>query len=188
VKHKNKSPFKKTVLRMDANHTWDAPNGYKIVVADRGAVSFNVPESWFLAKMQPLELNDQAPPDDNARLTVSFWRLPPGIDWSALPLPKLLNDVAKADQLNIIERGEPIITARTDMELVWTEHRLHDVAENREALMRIALARGWSVQALLTFDLWVDDAPKFKAMWEEVLNSLQMGRVIDDPRNGMVLH
>ena len=50
------------------------------------------------------------------------------------------------------------------------------------------MARGWDVQALITFDFWVDDAPKLEGMWTEILRSLQLGRKIDDPTKGVILH
>lgn len=38
-------------------------------MADRGAVSFNIPDKWFLAKLEPhVEIHDGHPPDDNAHL------------------------------------------------------------------------------------------------------------------------
>jgi len=71
---------------------------------------------------------------------------------------------------------------------VWTEHRFLDPVEKREAHSRIATARGWDVQVLITFDFWVDDAANMRPVWNEVLRSLQLGRTIEDPTKGAVLH
>lgn len=180
--------FRKTNLRLADNHTWKAPKGYKIVVADRGAVSFNVPTSWHLAKMEPLELYDREPPIDDVRLTVSFWRLPPGIDWTDLSLTKMLNDATKDSKHDILERSEVTTFPREDVELIWTAHRFIDPVEKREAYTRIALARGWGVQALLTMDFWMDDLAMCQPIWDEVLRSLQLGRTIEDPTKGAVMH
>ncbi len=38
--------WKKQTLRMKDNHTWKAPDGYNILVVDRGALRFNVPKAW----------------------------------------------------------------------------------------------------------------------------------------------
>jgi len=158
------------------------------VVLDRGAVSFNIPERWVVAKLEPaFELNDREPPNDNARLSVSFWRTPPGIDWSGLPLIPLLAQSLEGSELEILEREEIRKTARTDLEVVWTQHRFLDPVEKREAYSRIAMARGWDVHVLITFDLWVDDLQKFKHVWDEVLRSLQLGRYIEDPTKGVTL-
>jgi hypothetical protein len=188
MKSKNRKAFKKGRLRLQDNHTWKAPDGYKIVVLDQGAVSFNVPAGWILAKMEPLELHDNEPPDDNARLSVSFWRTPAGIDWSGLPLPQLLKQSTEGSEREILERSEIIQSPRTDLELVWVEHRFMDPQEHREAYTRIAIARGWDVQALITFDFWVDDLEKSKPVWDEVMRSLQLGRHIKDPHRGVIEH
>jgi hypothetical protein len=181
--------IKSKSLRLKDNHTWKAPKGYKIVVLDRGAVSFNIPEGWLLAKLEPhVELHDNPPPDDNARLSVSFWRTPPGIDWTGLPLAPLLTQAVEDSDLEILARGEVSPFTRTDLEMVWTERRFLDPEEKREAYSRIAMARGWDVHVLITFDFWVDDLKKFESMWEEVLRSLQLGRHIADPTKGVVLH
>jgi hypothetical protein len=188
MKRKNRKPFDKKTLRLAKNHTWQAPDGYKIVVLDRGAASFNVPVAWFLAKMEPLELYDREPPNDDARISVSLWRLPPGIDWSGLPLDRMLADSAQDGTLPVLERGEIVKSPRTDIELVWTVHRFLDPQEKREAFSRLALARGHNIQVLITADFWVDDLEKIKPVWDEVLRSLQLGRVIADPTKGMTLH
>lgn len=188
MKHKKKKRWAQQSLRMKDNHTWSAPDGYKIVVIDRGAVSFNVPHSWFVAKLEPFELNDAPPPDDNARLMVSFWRTPPGIDWTELPLKQLLLQSTTGTGHDILSRSEVVKSPRTDLEIVWNEHRFIDPVEHREAYSRIALARGWDIHALCTFDFWVDDTEKLQPMWDELLRSLQMGRTIEDPTKGPVLH
>lgn len=188
TKHnKKKSPFQSKTLRLADNHTWDAPKGYKILVAERGAVSFNIPQNWVIGKFEPLEVNDKEPPNDNARISMSYWRLPPGIDWSGLPLVRMLSDSIKDDTLDVLERGEVVRSPRTDIELVWIERRFMDSGEHREAFSRNALARGWNVQALVTFDYWADDAPKMVRHWDELLRSLQLGRVIEDPTKGVVM-
>jgi hypothetical protein len=188
MKRKNRKPFDKQTLRLQKNHTWKAPDGYKIVVLERGAVSFNVPEGWFLAKLEPVELYDREPPDDDARISVSYWRLPPGVDWTGLPLDAMLADATKDGTLQVLERGELVKSTRSDIELVWSEHHFMDPQENREAYSRVALARGFNIQVLITADFWVDDLAKLKPVWAEVLRSLQLGRVIADPTKGVTLH
>lgn len=189
-KPKHKPVIKSHSLRLKDNHTWKAPKGYKILVLDRGAVSFNIPENWILAKLEPaVELHDNPPPNDNARLSVSFWRTPHGVDWSGLPLaPLLAQSVEDSSLVEILERGEMVTAERTDLELVWTERRFLDPQEKREAYSRIAIARGWDVVALITFDFWVDDAQKLRLMWDEALRSLQLGRHVEDPTRGVVTH
>lgn len=179
--------MRKQTLRMKPNHTWKAPKGYKIVMLDQGAVSFNVPEKWVLVEMEPVTLHDVQPPDDNVRLSVSFWRLPAGVDWSGLPLAPMLAESVKGGNLEIIERSDIVTIPRADVEIVWTEHRFVDPVEKRDAFSRITLARGWNVQVLISFDYWVTDRIKFLPAWREVIRSLQLGRFIEDPTKGATL-
>lgn len=184
----NQLPPAKT-LRLADNHTWKAPEGYKIFMADRGAISFNIPESWILAKLEPhIEFHDAEPPDDDARISVSFWRTPPGVDWTGLPLPELLAKSAEGGTVEILSRSGIIRSMRSDLEMVWTEHKFMDPLEKRPAFSRIMLARGWDVHVLITFDFWVDDLKRCEPIWEEVLRSVQLGRVVEDPTKGITLH
>lgn len=188
MKKKPNNLPKKQVMKLKDNHSWTAPQGHKIVVLDRGAVSFNIPESWHLEKLEPLELYDKAPPDDNARLSVSFWRLPPGIDWSGLPLASLLTKSIEDNDPNILETGKLMTIQRSDIEIVWTYRRFLDQPVKREAFSRIAVARGFDVQMLMTFDFWVDELSQRKPVWDEALRSLQLGRHIEDPTRGVIRH
>ena len=189
-KHKNAQLKPHKTMRLKDDHSWVAPDGYKIAVLDRGAVSFNFPESWHLVKMEPFELNDNLPPDDDARISVSFWRLPPAVDWTGLPLAPMLVQSTHIDksERKILERGSIVTVERDDIELMWTEYRFIDPVEKREAYTRIAVGRGFDVQVLITSDYWVDDALRLRPIWAEVMRSLQLGRTIQDPTKGITLH
>jgi hypothetical protein len=186
---KRKSSYKQEVVKLKANHSWNAPKGYKIFIADRGAVSFNIPEKWFIAKFEPhLEIHDAKPPHDDARISVSFWKFPPGIDWTGLPLIPLLKQSIEGSEMEIIEEGEVISVARDDIEAVWIERKFIDPVEKRDAYTRILMARGFDVQVLITSDFWADDTKRLHPIWDEVVRSLQLGRVIEDPTKGPTLH
>jgi hypothetical protein len=188
-KKKNSFPMSTKTLKMKDNHTWDAPKGYKIVVADKGAVSFNIPRTWVIAKLEPnLELNDRKPPNDDARLSMSFWRTTPGINWSAMPLEPLLLKSMEGSDFEILETGPIVTVPRDDLELAWMERKFMDPKEKREAYTRIALGRGFDVHVLITCDFWISDARRIRPVWDEALRSLQLGRVIDDPTKGVTLH
>lgn len=122
------------------------------------------------------------------RISVTFWRFPQEIDWTGLPLGPLLAQATEGSEMEILARGELVTVPRTDLELVWTEHRFLDPVEKREAYSRNAVARGWGVVVLITFDFWVDDAKVMLPVWDEVLRSLQLGRKIEDPTKGPQLH
>ena len=186
-KRKKKPKYKKSTLRLKDNHTWKAPKGYKIVVLERGAVSFNVPQNWLVAETEPFTMHDAKPPDDNARLAVSYWKFAPGIDWTGLPLDDLLLKSTADVGQEILAQSPIKRSERDDIELLWIEQRFLDAEQQRQAFSRIATGRGFDIHVVITFDLWVDDAPKFEAMWGEVLRSLQLGRVIEDPTQGAIL-
>ncbi len=177
-------------LRLKDNHTWKSPAGFKIVVLDRGALSFNIPEAWFVAKTEPFEMHNAAPPDDDARLSVTIMRMPAGVDWTDLPVGPLLeqsmNGVADRDTLSMSPTTR---LPRTDIEVVWAEQRFIDPVEKpREAYTRVTLARGFDIHAIISFDYWVNQAAKFRPVWNEVVRSLQLGRFIADPTRGETLH
>lgn len=175
--------------RLHANHTWKAPDGYKIVVVDRGVASFNIPSSWVVTDMEPFTMRDKPVPDDNAGLQVTAMKMPPNVDWSGLPLaPLLVQAVTHETELDILERSEVYNASRPDTEIVWLEDRFMDPKEKREAYSRHGLARGYDVHTILTFSYWTEDAPWCKPIWDEVLRSLQLGRVIKDPLKGPTLH
>jgi hypothetical protein len=180
--------MQKSVLRLQKNHTWKAPSGYKILVVERGLLSFNFPEKWILKKMDPIEIHDGEPPDDNARLMVSFWRLPPGVDWTGLPLAPMLEQSVVTGERQIISTGKPIKMPRQDMEMYWLEQRFIDEVEPREAYSHICAARGSDIQVLITFDFWADVRRAYLPVWQEVIRSLLLGRFIADPTKGEILH
>jgi hypothetical protein len=63
-----------------------------------------------------------------------------------------------------------------------------DPSKHREAFSRIALARSRNLQALVTFDFWPEDITRLNPVWEEVIRSLELGRYVDNPTVGDILH
>jgi hypothetical protein len=83
----------KRELRIDEDHGWRCKPGYAIFVADRGAVRFDVPETWIVqADAAGVKIHDKPPPDDNARIQLSIFFPPPVVDWGELPLATMLAD------------------------------------------------------------------------------------------------
>ncbi len=140
--------YKKSTLKMKDNHTWKAPKGYKIVVMDRGAVSFNVPEKWVMHKFEPLKCMTKPHRTTMRVLSVSFWRLP-GVDWSKLPLGELLLKTLEDDDKDILARGDLVGVRTQRSRNCRTEHRFMDAVEKRKAFSCILFARGWNVQVLV---------------------------------------
>jgi len=93
------------------------------------------------------------------------------------------------DKREVLERGEVVNVPREDgVELACAEIRHWDRIQKREAFSLIVIARGMGVYCLMTFDFWVDDAPKCIPVWEEALRSLTLGIYVDDPTVGPIIH
>lgn len=175
-------------LPLHDKHTWTAPEGYKILMVDRGLVSFNLPADWYIHAMDPFDIRDKAPPDETCHLQATLYRAPAGVDWSGLPLISLMEKVIQGAHKDILERSPIQKHPRTDIEIVWFQQRFIDKEEKRPAFSRIAMARGQTVHVLFTFDYWVDDAAKLEPVWEEVMRSVMLDRTIADPIRGETLH
>ena len=178
----------KKTLELKPNHGWDGPPGYKIFVADRGAVRFNVPGDWVLEPQEKsFKFTDKEPPDDDCCLEVSFNYLPPR-DWSLFPLKSALRQAMEEDDRDIIERGEIITVKRQTARIVWMEIKFIDTqTEPREAYSRTCIGLGSNIQCLITFDYWADQAEQLIPHWDEVIRSLTLGLYISDPRTGFAL-
>ncbi len=181
--------WKKHVLKLKDNHTWRAKPGYRIFVADRGAVRFDIPDDWILdPQSDSFQFHDRKPPKDDCRLEVSYLHLPPGIEWSQLPLFQLLDHLVKKDPRTPFHVSEVHTVQRPDLELAWVEIIFLDPVEKREARSRLCLARGANIQPCITMDFWPADAERVCPVWDEVLRSLQLGVYIKDPTRGLTLH
>ncbi|NET34903.1 MAG: hypothetical protein F6K19_23245 [Cyanothece sp. SIO1E1] len=175
----------KQTLDLKDDHHWQAKDGYKVFVAGRGAVRFDVPQDWvFEPDEKSFRFLDNDPPDDNCRLEVSFNRLPPG-SWRDIPLVGLLKKIVKQDSRDVIETGDVVKVNRQTARIVWAEIKFIDSVENREAYSRICIGLGSGIQCLITFDYWADEAEQLTPVWDEVMNSLTLGLYIRDPRTGL---
>lgn len=172
------------VRKLPRGHAWKARPGYKIFVADRGAVRFDYPGDWIVRPGDDadIEVRDREPPDDDCLLQLTLLRLHPGIDWRGPPLPELLAEATRGDRRVVTSRGEIISVQRDDLELAWQENRFIDVTQgNREAVSRACLARRGTILPLITMDFWLDHLDRFGPVWDEVLRTLQLGVYVADP-------
>jgi hypothetical protein len=169
-------------LPLKEGHGWKAKPGYSIFVADRGAVRFDVPRNWVaVPQSRSFQFYDRPQPDDDCRLEVSVLYLPPGIDFSDLPVDKALAEVMADQFRDAIARGEIVRARRPDLELAWVEARYIDPVQLREACTRTCVARRGVIQPLITMDFWASDAERFIPVWDEVIRSLQLGVYVKDP-------
>ena len=166
---------------------WKAKPGYKIFVADRGAVRFDFPAEWVFdpgTAGSPATFHDKQPPDDSCRLQMTLFRLPPGIDWTDLPLDRQLAEALAHGDPGHLSQGPIIGVDRPGLEIVWTEVRRIDEREQRESRSRHLLARGSNLQPFITLDFWPEDAERLEPVWDEVVRSLRLGQYVADPMHG----
>lgn len=189
--------WNKRDLRMADDHGWRCKPGYRIFVADRGAVRFDIPASWVVTvDDEGVKLHDKQPPDDNARIQLSVFYPPAVVDWSQSPLATLLGNAL--DERDPEAAGDFISQApishvlRPGLEIVWTEVRRLDPTERRESRHRHLFARGKGtdlgverdILAFVTLDFWPEDAAHCQSMWKELIRSLRIGQFVADPRIG----
>jgi hypothetical protein len=178
----------KETLKLKKGHGWSAPRGYRIFIADRGAVRFNFPQDWVLEPGEgATNFYDRQPPDDDCRLVCSYLTLPP-IDWSGLHLSELIKTATEGDPRDLKMAGDIISGQRPDLEFAWADFGFIDPVEHRQAYSRICIARGQNLQTLITLDYWDTDGARLAPVWRELIQSLQLGRYVDDPTVGDIVH
>lgn len=182
----SKKKWEKTTLRLAKDHTWEAPPGYNIFAADRGAVLFNIPATWTITPNEDLSIafHDKPPPDDDCRLQLSVFHLRPDIDWSGLNVREMLEGALGDTYKGVLSVGEIVAARHHGLELAWRETRYIGENEHREARARTCLAHAGLVNALLTLDFWPEDAERVEPVWDEVMRSMRLGLSIKDPTKG----
>ncbi|RPH57328.1 hypothetical protein EHM82_01535 [bacterium] len=161
-----------------------AAPGWRTLVADRGAVRFDYPRRWIVrGDAEGVKLYDRKPPRDGCVLAVSYRRIPP-IDWTGLPLSRLVIEATRGDGRKMEAWGEVVEIRRIDLEIAWREGRYIDSNENRPALTRLCLGRRRRVQSLLTMDFREEHAKRFSRVWNIVLDSLQLDEPIEESLRG----
>ncbi len=173
------------VYRLPEHHGWTAKPGHKILVLDRGAVQLEFPADWVM-EPGPSQINirDAATAEaSTCLLAVSCLRLPP-VDWSELPLSKLLREAVEGDDRDRIALGPVQETTRDGLALAWAELRVVDPGEHRECRSRMCLARHNGIQCLVTFDFWREDEARLSPVWASVLGSLRLGAPVEAPTLG----
>jgi hypothetical protein len=96
----------------------------------------------------------------------------------------MLRQVIANDPRGVTPTMEVVSIQRPDLHLAWIAGNFIDAQEFRQAYGRMAIGIGGNIQVLLTFDYWADDAARFTPVWDDVLQSLQVGTYIPDPTRG----
>ena len=176
--------WQKQTMKMAKNHTWKASPGYQILVLDRGAARIDIPEGWVIAPGENcLEVRDKPQPDDRCLIQITVFPQIQGVDFSAMPLAPLFQQVLEGDEMEVIRRTPIQELRRDDLEVVWRETRYVDPEEKREACTRNCFGRRVGIHVLISFSNWPEDVEEFTPAWEEVLRSLRIGEY-RDPKTG----
>ena len=177
----------KEELDLKKSHGWKAKPGHKIFVGDRGAIRFDYPEDWVvIPDDDSIKFYDRHPPDDDCCLAISYMRLPP-VDLSGLPVSAMLKVAMEGDSRPIYSRSDIHEVRREDLELAWVELAFVDPLQQRDCRSRMCLGRGSDIQPLITMEFWEDDRERCAPVWDDVLDSLQLGVYIEDPTRGPVV-
>ena len=180
--------WEKEELELKKGHGWKSKPGKKIFVGDRGAIRIDYPEDWVvIPDDDSIKFYNKQPPDDDTCLAVSYMHLPP-VDLSGLPITEMLKVALDGDTRPVYARSEPVIIKRDDLELAWFEVSFIDPAQQRDCRSRLCIGRGSYIQPLLTMEIWTDEMDLYGPVWDEVLESLQLGVYIEDPTRGPITH
>jgi hypothetical protein len=173
-------------LELDPNHQWRVKKGYKLFVANRGAVAFQYPRKW-IDIPEPdgivIQFFDKNPPRHNCALSITVVQLPHSF-LKTISIVDQLQDVVNDQEFEVVATGSMFKEERDDFNLVWTEQCLVDPEKNRDFISRFCMAQSKNVQALLTFKFWASKVKRFDPIWDEILRSLTLERYIQDPRMG----
>ncbi len=183
AKPPKKSEWMKQTRRLKDDHGWKCKPGYRIFVADRGAVRFDFPTDWIVRPGEDgsIKFHDREPPDDDCVLSMSVLYLRDDIDWKTLKLPALLAEVTSRDSSTPQTFGEIVEIKHPRHELAWRESVYVDPETQRKAKARTAFARWSNIQVLLTFEFWAELSPRFGKIWDEILRTLVLGDYVEDP-------
>jgi hypothetical protein len=172
------------------NHGWRSQPGYLIFVANRGDVRFDYPENWSIDPSPPITFRDREPPADTCRLRLFIYNPTRKRQGQEPPIQQVLEDlvdIAREEDKDddpgySIGRGEIVVAEREDLDLAWRQARFFNPYKDREMLRRTCAARANGVLPLIIFDFPASELSLFDPIWNEILRSLQVGLVIEDPQ------
>ena len=173
------------VKRLKDKHTWKSKPGYSICVIDRGLVRFDYPSGWIVQPDEgAVHLHDQPPSVESCDLGVSVFHVP-AVHLRELSLDDALRDSLGKDR-KPYEQSEIHHISRIDLEISWLEQKYLDKEYKRDARFRVALVRA-AVFCLISMNYWADRAAALEPVWDEVLRTLVIGMLVDDPTAGPVI-
>lgn len=185
-------------FRLPENHRWEAMPGNRVFVANKGAVRFEIPNTWILDMpkgSRSFQFFDGKPPNDDIRMELTIMYLAatlPDVDWANLtqwtqpPITDWLKKNIAQDTRKPTKVGQPLTIHTGEMTFTWAEVDFMDRIEKRPAHSRVcyALHTAAALLAIISMDFWDDDAKRARAVWNDVIGTLKMGEYIESPFHG----
>jgi hypothetical protein len=173
-------------FKLKDRHSWKCKPGYSICVLDRGLVRFDYPSTWKLEIQEgAVMLHDREASIESCDLGVSLFPIPADVIADLSMDEMLLNSLPK--ERETYQQSEIHHVQRGDLELAWLEQRYVDEGQERDARLRVAIARGPAV-CLISMNYWSSRATGLERVWDEVLHTLALGMLVNDPTVGPVVH
>ena len=168
----SREKWDRQIFRLPENPGWTAKPGNKVVVADRGALRFEIPNDWIVEPgKNSIKLIDGEPPNDDMSLEVSVIYVGARghrVDWSGMPLSQVIKDVTseramgkpsgrkgKKRKRDEYKAGAPMTIKLGELEMAWVQTEFIDKVEKRPAFSRMLVTRHAekSIHALFTPEL-----------------------------------
>ena len=181
------------------DHGWKAKPGNRIFVADRGAMRFEVPNTWILEMpkdSRSFQFYDKKPiADADIRIDARVMYLAaahPSVDWAEVrpwnepPIAEWLAKNIARDPRGPTRVTEPLTIRLNETTTTWAEMDFVDPVEKRPAHTRLCYAMKTSValMSIIAMDFWYDDAQRARTVWNEVLGTLRLGEYVESPFRG----
>jgi hypothetical protein len=181
--------FKKKSIKLKPGHQWKTPDGYQLIVLDRGAVHICFPQGW---EVKPQEtgsilLSDAEPPLDDCRMEVSYWRLNPAAA-RIYPFEKMVSELLRAKgEMEHESVSEPVVSKRDRLRFGWVESTYPDPDNGRPVRSRTLLVFGNCIQVLLSYACWEDDVERFMPVWKTMMKTMRLGEYVSHPATGSII-
>lgn len=187
-----KAHWRQRHFSLPKNHQWQAQPGNLVFVIDRGKAILEIPNDWHIIPnlAGSVRILDHPEPDTRMGLEISILYVPL-VDWSGLPLTKLIEDCYIAGYKNEIIARRPFRQwSRPDdrTEAAWLETDMHDEPEDRTSTHRLCLARSIEVYCLITLDFWPEDHQRADQIWNSVMETLKLGGPLLKPDGAPIFY
>jgi hypothetical protein len=186
LKKPDTEKWTKQTFDLPNDHGWNAPEGYNVFIAGRGAVQFNVPQDWVIEPDDDsVKIKDKPTPKDDMALAMSYYNIAEAL-WAhpQFPMSVIVKMMSEQDDRNPVTKSDVVLEERRDLEQAWLEIKFIDPLAQREAYGRWCLVRGKRIVCLITGECWTDHKERFEEVWREMLRSMILERYMNNPVRG----